>query len=133
LSHRQQVSKPCFSSDGTTLLVLSQDVAYVWDLRETELINVLRGHTGTLHTGVFTADDHHVVTTADDGTVRVWSNPTVDELVSLASTRTFRGLSADERYEFGLPADEEETFGPTPSNADDATVTGMTRVAFPLP
>lgn len=133
LTHRQWVSDPCFSSDGTTLLVLSRDMAYVWDLHETEHINVLRGHAGWLRAGAFTADDRHVVTAADDGTVRVWSNPTVDGLVSLASARTFRDLTAEERHAFGLPADAEEISRPTPSSVADVAATGVIRQAFPVP
>lgn len=132
LLHRGWVSDSCFSPDGTTLLVLSRDVAYVWDLHETELINVLRGHAGWLRAGVFTADGRHIVTAADDGTVRVWSNPAVDELVSLAGTRTFRDLSAGERHAFGLPATGEEISSPTRSSVDDVAVTGVTRIAFPV-
>jgi WD40 repeat protein len=132
LTHGEWVGNPRFSSDGTELLVLSHGTAYLWDLQEAELVNVLYGHEGWLRTGEFVAGDRRIVTAADDGTVRIWDNPTLDELVALARTRTFRDLAAEERREYGL-RDPQEPHGPATQTAatHDARV-AVTRAAFPL-
>jgi hypothetical protein len=96
------VSEPTFSADGTLLLLLSRDSAYVWDVQENEVINVLRGHQGFLRTGTFSANGRHILMAADDGTVRVWENRGVHELVTKARSRVFRSLTPGELHDFGL-------------------------------
>lgn len=45
----------------------------IWDLKTRERRNLFRGHRGTVDTLVFTPDERHIVSTGEDGTVRVWN------------------------------------------------------------
>ena len=67
-----------FSPDGHWLLLAQLEASgtsdpIVVDARTHQFVDSLRGHQGTVLSMVFSRDDKRVVTTCEDGKVRVWS------------------------------------------------------------
>ena len=44
----------------------------LWDAAASLSLAVLRGHTGTVSSAVFSADSSRVATASDDNTARIW-------------------------------------------------------------
>lgn len=74
LGHRGPVETAAFSADGERALTMARGdpAPRVWDARTGRASVVLRGHGDSVRTAVFAPGSVRVMTSSDDGTVRVW-------------------------------------------------------------
>jgi WD40 repeat protein len=69
LRRRARVASAKFDQSGTRIVTASEDQeARVWDGADGRLLNVLKGHAGSLTRGDFNPDRSMVLTASDDGT-----------------------------------------------------------------
>jgi WD40 repeat protein len=117
--HRDWVNSVAFSPDGRRVVTGSDDnTARVWDLSgATPAATVLEGHRGWVTEVTFSPDGRRVLT--NDGTVRIWETPPVEELIPLARAALTRCLTIAQREALGLPipsgaAQDREHIDPPP-------------------
>ncbi len=70
--HLDWVGSAAFSPDGTQVVTVSGDEAWVWRADGTGAPVVLRGHEGNVLSAAFRPDGTQVVTASGDSTARVW-------------------------------------------------------------
>ncbi|HXJ55937.1 MAG TPA: protein kinase [Verrucomicrobiae bacterium] len=98
LIHSNRVNSAAVAKDGTRILTIAENTAWLWDARTG---NSLRSfvHDGELATAEFSPEGHWVATGAEDGKVRVWRAETGQPQTSwLEHTAPVRSISfsADE-------------------------------------
>jgi WD40 repeat protein/tRNA A-37 threonylcarbamoyl transferase component Bud32 len=72
-SHVQGPNSARFSSDGTRVVVASDDkIGRILDAHTGKVVRELRGHTDGLTLGVFDPGGRNVATASYDGTARIW-------------------------------------------------------------
>ncbi len=66
------------SPDGTKVITtnLSENIARIWDAITKKEIITLSGHTNTISNASFSPDSKRVITSSQDGTVRIWNAET---------------------------------------------------------
>jgi WD40 repeat protein len=86
--HESQVIAVAFAPPhGDRVLTVSRaQVARIWSAADGKLRATLRGHTGTVWSGAFSADGKRAATASTDHTVRVWIVDE-EELIRAASDR----------------------------------------------
>jgi WD40 repeat protein len=78
----------------------------VWDVETGRELLVLTGHTGAVNQVAFTPDGAQLLTSSDDGTVRIYALP-IEQVVTLAQERLTRTWTEQECRQFlHLPDDE---------------------------
>jgi WD40 repeat protein len=103
-----EVDSANFSRDGTRIVAIFLNDAYVFDARTGKSIARLRGHRDGVNSAAFSPDGRRVLTAAADGTARIWDARTgrIDDVLrghtrALASAdysrdgRTIATLSED--------------------------------------
>ena len=82
LRHRGPVVRLAFSPDGSTLATASGDeMARLWRVSSGALIRTLRGHTQFVRDVDFGSGGRRLLTTSDDGDVRIWNTKTGESRV----------------------------------------------------
>ena len=71
------------SPDGRFALLAGVDGARLWDLKADKEVHVLKGHGKPVRSAAFAPDSQRACTTGDDGTIRVWSVVTGEELFKI--------------------------------------------------
>lgn len=87
-----------WSPDSRTLaLAFSDNSVQLWDLRESRLRAILRGHTAEIRTLEFTPDSKRLLSAGLDGTVRIWTldSPVRDVLTDSLGIRLVPLPAAD--------------------------------------
>ena len=82
--HEGDVNSVAYSRDGRIVTAGVDRTARVWGARGTPTV-VLRGHDDAVTTAIFTRDGRHVLSSSDDGTVRLWDVRGGDALAVLQS------------------------------------------------
>jgi WD40 repeat protein len=82
--HRGHVNAVAYSRDGSLVTAGADRTVRVWDLGGRPPV-VLRGHDDEVTTAIFTADGRHVLSSSNDGTLRLWDRRGGDSLVVLQS------------------------------------------------
>jgi WD40 repeat protein/Tfp pilus assembly protein PilF len=72
-NNRTNAEDIAFSRDGKRLVACSYEGLRVWDLETGHPITLLQGHRSTVNAVAFGADDIHIVSGAEDGTLRTWN------------------------------------------------------------
>lgn len=65
-------SEMCLSGNNEYLVTVHSNTAIVWDIKIKKIIHFLKGHTDIIRSVKFNSNDSQVLTTSDDGTVRIW-------------------------------------------------------------
>ncbi len=90
-----------WSPDGRRILSASELALHVWNADGSGIPRVLEGHTARIHQIHWSVDGTSVVSSAIDGTVRVWSNVGVAPTVTALSNELWRAsafcMSIDQR------------------------------------
>ena len=73
-------------------LVADGTKAYVWDCASGKQVYVLQGHTGDIHSLVFSADGPRIATASHDGTARLWDAANGKQIAVLKHIGTNPGL-----------------------------------------
>jgi WD40 repeat protein len=69
------------SHDGQSLVTASKDgLVRLWDMNTGSRLALLRGHTDTVRTAMFSPKGHKILTASIDGTARLWDVATTQEL-----------------------------------------------------
>jgi WD40 repeat protein len=71
--HQTGVKSAIFGPDGGQILAAGGRVASLWNAADGNLIRTLKGHTDDILSAAFSPDGARVLTTAIDGTVRIWN------------------------------------------------------------
>ncbi len=72
------------NNDGQLLITASKDgIARLWDINTGSRLALLRGHTDSVKTAMFSPDDNTILTASKDGTARLWDVATKQEVVLL--------------------------------------------------
>lgn len=72
--HTWYLSSVAFSPDGQQVVTASSDHTLgIWDTESGNLIEVLRGHSGTVYSARFDPSGDHLATASEDQTVRIWN------------------------------------------------------------
>lgn len=104
--HRGGVWTTAFSPDGHLLVTSAEDgTLRVWTVADGATRVVLRGFGSPIESATFAPDGAHLTTVHDDGTVRTATCAVcgpLDEVTTLAATRTIRDFTDEERRRFGL-------------------------------
>jgi eukaryotic-like serine/threonine-protein kinase len=74
-----------FSSTGRQLAGGGFSAGYVWQLDSETPPVLLRGHHGLLSKAAFTRNETRLLTTARDGTIKLWELPSGREILSIPS------------------------------------------------
>ncbi|GEM_PF-1095092 len=61
-----------YSPDGSRIVSLVGQTAYIWDTETGDIIHTLEGHTGTLYSAIYSPDGRTIFTSSSDGTARRW-------------------------------------------------------------
>jgi WD40 repeat protein/tetratricopeptide (TPR) repeat protein len=81
---RFMVSDVAFSPDGKTLAMASRSGnVHLWDVATGELLETLKGHSGTVRAVGFSPDGRTLASGSEDQTVRLWNVDTRRELMQL--------------------------------------------------
>jgi WD40 repeat protein len=87
-AHSEAVNAATFSPNGTTIATASEDkTVRLWDSKTGALLKIQRDLKAPLQdanltnllpvtSAVFSSDGHHLLTTSDDGAIRVWNTKT---------------------------------------------------------
>jgi WD40 repeat protein len=88
-----------FSPDGTKLLAVGRDGLGLLDILTGKQLVAFRGHSGAVHSALFSPDGRFVITASDDLTARVWDASTGEELLLLRhkSPVQFAAMTPDGR------------------------------------
>lgn len=75
----------------------------IYDISSGECVQTLLGHSDDIDQVIFSADNRLIVSTSDDGMVKIWKYPTLTELTSL-TRENLKGitLSPEERSKYYL-------------------------------
>ncbi len=82
------VSGLAISPNGSMVLgghgAKSRRLIHLWDMNTGKLIQTFEGHTGYVDSLDFLADNKHIITSARDGTMRIWSIATGKEVARVS-------------------------------------------------
>jgi WD40 repeat protein len=75
-AHEGRVTALAFAPSNDRMLASAGDDGQVklWDMRGRGTPRVFRGHTGPVHSLVFSADGRRLLSAGHDGVIRIWSN-----------------------------------------------------------
>ena len=90
--YRGDAYRVAISNDSRTLAVASERSVKLFDLMSGQLTGTLRGHTGSVLAIAFHPDDHRLVTSSVDSTIRVW------DLQERHESHRFRGHKYGKAY-----------------------------------
>jgi WD40 repeat protein len=82
-NHYSHVFCASFSPDSRFLVTVDGDVANVWNIPSGRLHKTLKGHTKRVHSARFNSSGTRIVTTSEDGSIKMWD---------IASARVFRNI-----------------------------------------
>jgi len=82
-NHSSHVFCAGFSPNSWLLVTVGGNVAEVWNIPSGRLYKTLKGHTKIVHSARFNSSGTRIVTTSEDGTVKIWD---------LASARVIRDI-----------------------------------------
>lgn len=90
--HEAIINDLVINSEGTQLASVSKDKkAIVWDVESSRKESVLRGHIKAINNVQFIGEDH-LATSSDDGTLKIWSLESGQELYSFSDHK--KGISS---------------------------------------
>jgi len=87
-NHYSHVFCASFSPDSRFLVTVDGDVAKVWNIPSGRLYKTLRGHTKRVHSARFNSSGTRIVTTSEDGSIKMWD---------IASARVFREIQITDK------------------------------------
>jgi len=71
--HQSWIKSVCVSPNGAEIVTASYDMtSVIVSFTTGDILRVLRGHTNSVNTVVFTPDGSKVITGSDDNTIRTW-------------------------------------------------------------
>lgn len=92
-----------YSPDGKYIVAGGWGKIYVWDAETSIEMQTLIGHTASVNSVTFSSDGKTIVSSSDDGTIRVWDFPPLQEIIDQARNRfKDRQLTPDERRRYYL-------------------------------
>lgn len=100
MTRLQAIHALCWSPDGTRLAIAGDDLILLWNPTTHEAAATLRGHSGMVNDVSFSPDGSRLLSSSDDGTVRIWDVASAHTLLvldaHLGGLRTAR-LTSDGR------------------------------------
>lgn len=69
-----------FSADNLRVLLVTEEIASVWDVQAATQIAELVGHTDRVNSAALVNEQKQIVTASNDGSVRLWDADTGDQL-----------------------------------------------------
>lgn len=97
---QESVGRAVASNDGRYLLTIMNRAVKLWNIETGKVEHVFEQHTGSVNTAVFSADGDLVVTSSQDGSVRLWDRASGRPLQSLMHSSAVKEavLSLDGRW-----------------------------------
>ena len=82
LQENKNLKKIAVSPDEKFLVATSNDnTLQVYDVEKGDVILILKGHNGGVNSAVFDSQGKRIVSSSDDGTIRIWEFPALQDLI----------------------------------------------------
>lgn len=101
------VSSVNYHPDGEKIVTSSFDNAAIWDVNTGKCVHVLKGHSGSINSAVFSPNGNYVITTSHDKTIKIWSTDTGKLIASINghTVAEHASFSPDEKHIIAVYSD----------------------------
>jgi len=83
----------CFSADGQTLASGSHETISLWDVRSGDCLTTIQGHTGEVYAMTFLGSSSTLVSSGQDGMIKLWNVQTNELVKTLRNKRPYEQLN----------------------------------------
>jgi len=81
-----------FNPDGSMIVIPNQKSLEIYNVQNSGLINTLTGHSKTVQRAQWSADGTKIVSSDDNGTIKVWDASSGKEIISIAGKKSAQSL-----------------------------------------